>query len=74
MCLDIVLAVNLLARYSAVLTQRHWKGVKHLLRYLKGTIDLGMFYKYKNDAPYTLTAFAYVGYRSDPYKERSHTG
>ena len=25
------------------------------MRYLKGTVDLGLFYKYKNDAPYTLT-------------------
>ena len=28
---------NLLARYSPVSTQRHWNGIKHILRYLKGT-------------------------------------
>ena len=71
---DIAFSVNLLARYSAAPTQRHWKGIKHLLRYLKGTVDLGLFYKYKNDAPYTLTGFADAGYRSDPHKERSQTG
>ena len=55
-------------------TQRYWKGIKHLLHYLKGTVDLSLFYKYKNDAPYTLTDFVDAGYRSDPHKERSQTG
>ena len=65
---DIAFSINLLARYSVVPTQRHWKGIKHLLHYLKGTVDLGLFYKYKNDAPYTLTGFADAGYRYDPHK------
>jgi hypothetical protein len=25
-------------------TQRHWKWVKHALRYLRGTTDMGLFY------------------------------
>ena len=54
---DIAFSVNLLARYSAAPIQRHWKGIKHLLHYLKGLVDLGMFYIYNNDTPYTLTNF-----------------
>ena len=65
---DIAFAVNLLARYNAGPTQRHWKGVKYLLRYLKGTIDLGLFYKY--DAPSTLIGFADAGYIFDPQKKK----
>jgi hypothetical protein len=38
---DIAFAVNLLARYSVAPTKRHWVGVKTILRYLKGTQDLG---------------------------------
>ena len=41
---DIAFAVNLLARYSSAPTQRHWNGNKHILRYLCGTTDLGLFY------------------------------
>ena len=41
---DIAFAVNLLARYSSAPTRRHWNGIKHILRYLRGTIDLGLFY------------------------------
>ena len=41
---DIAFAVNLLARYSSAPTRRHWNGIKHILRYLKGTTDMGLFY------------------------------
>ena len=33
-------SVNLLARYSSCPTRRHWNGVKHILRYLRGTMDM----------------------------------
>ena len=32
--LEIAFFVNLLARYSSTPTQRHWNGIKHILRYL----------------------------------------
>ena len=40
---DITFSVNLLARYIFVSTKRHWNGIKHILRYLKGTIYMGLF-------------------------------
>ena len=43
---DIAFSVNLLARFSSAPTQHHWTGVKNIFRYLKGTIDLGLFYPY----------------------------
>ena len=42
--LDIAFSVNLLASYSFTPTQIHWKGIKHILRYLQGTIDMGLLY------------------------------
>jgi hypothetical protein len=41
---DITFAVNLLARYSVAPTMCHWNRVKDILRYLRGTPDLGLFY------------------------------
>ena len=41
---DIAFSVNLLARYSLAPTKRHWSGIKHILRYLCGTSDMGLFY------------------------------
>ena len=42
--LDITFLVNLLARYSSALIIRHWNGIKHVLRYLRGTCDMRLFY------------------------------
>ena len=44
---DISFVVNLLARFSSAPTQRHWTGIKTIFRYLKGTIDMGLFYPYR---------------------------
>ena len=41
---DIAFSVNLLATYSSALTRRHWNGIKHILRYLRGTTDMSLFY------------------------------
>jgi hypothetical protein len=69
---DIAFSINLLARYSSIPTLRHWNGVKHLLRYLRGTIDMGLFYPNKSNPQ--LVRYANVGYLSDPHKGRSQTG
>ena len=42
---DIAFAVNLLSRYSSAPTRRHWNGVKHILRYLRGTNDMGLYFQ-----------------------------
>ena len=69
---DIALAVNLLARYSAAPTRRQWVGVKTILRYLQGTIDLGLFFPKNHDL--TMVGYADAGYRSDPHNAKSQTG
>ncbi|KAK9065509.1 hypothetical protein SSX86_014910 [Deinandra increscens subsp. villosa] len=69
---DISFAVNLLARFSSAPTKRHWNGIKHVLRYLRGTVDLGLFYP--NDSKEGLVGYADAGYLSDPHKARSQTG
>ena len=69
---DIAFLVNLLARYSSAPNLRHWNGVKHLLRYLRGTSDLGLFYS-KVPKP-ELLSYTDAGYLSDPHKARSQSG
>ncbi|WCJ38518.1 Retrovirus-related Pol polyprotein from transposon RE1 [Euphorbia peplus] len=69
---DIAFAVNLLARFSSCPTRRHWNGIKHLFRYLKGTLDIGLFYSNKSKSH--LVGYADAGYLSDPHKGRSQTG
>ena len=69
---DIAFSVNLLARYSLEPTLRHWNGVKHLLRYLRGTSDIGLFYS-KVPKP-ELLGYTDAGYLSDPHKALSQSG
>ncbi|XP_056698491.1 secreted RxLR effector protein 161-like [Spinacia oleracea] len=69
---DIAFSVNLLARYSNSQTKRHWNGIRHLFRYLRGKLDLGLLYQSRKDA--TPIGYADVGYLSDPQKAKSQTG
>ncbi|CAJ2636501.1 unnamed protein product [Trifolium pratense] len=69
---DIAFAVNLLARFSSCPTKRHWKGIKHIFRYLRGTSDLGLFYS--NNTKPVLLGYADAGYLSDPHNAKSQTG
>ena len=69
--LDISFSINLLARYSFAPTQRHWNGIKHILCYLRGTTDMGLFYS--KELKQQLFEYADTGYLSDPHKVRSQT-
>ncbi|KAL0329044.1 UNVERIFIED_CONTAM: hypothetical protein Sradi_4891100 [Sesamum radiatum] len=72
---DIAFSVNLLARYSSVPTKRHWSGVKHILRYLRGTSDMGPYFERHEDAKANnLVGYSDAGYLSDPYKAISQSG
>jgi hypothetical protein len=44
---DIAFAINLLASYSSCPTRSHWNGIKHILRYLQGTKDMGLYFANK---------------------------
>ena len=69
---DIAFSVNLLARYSSTPTKRHWNGIKHILRYLRGTSDMGLFYSKAMESQ--LLCYVDAGYLLDPHKARSQTG
>ena len=69
---DIAFSVNLLARYSSAPTKRHWNGIKHILRYLRGTSDMRLFYSKAMEPQ--LLSYADAGYLSDPHKAPSQTG
>nr|GEW97344.1 putative RNA-directed DNA polymerase [Tanacetum cinerariifolium] len=69
---DISFAVNLLARFSSSSTKRHWNGIKHIFRYLRGTTDLGLFYS--NNSKQGLVGYADASCIFDPHKARSQTG
>ncbi|GJT29065.1 gag-pol polyprotein [Tanacetum coccineum] len=56
--LDIVQAVCYCAHYQARPTEKHLKEVKRIFQYLKGTINIGLWYP--KDSGFELTAFSDV--------------
>ncbi|XP_059654912.1 secreted RxLR effector protein 161-like [Cornus florida] len=69
---DIAFSVNLLARYSSAPTCKHWNEIKHILRYFRSTIDMGLFYSKESNSQ--LIGYVDAGYLSDPHKTHSQTG
>ncbi|GJZ13584.1 retrovirus-related pol polyprotein from transposon TNT 1-94 [Tanacetum coccineum] len=53
---DIVFAVCMCARYQAKPTEMHLTAIKRIFRYLKGTINMGLWYP--KDSGFELKAFA----------------
>jgi hypothetical protein len=55
---DIAYAVGVLCRFMARPGPEHWKAVKHLFRYLRGTCDFRLTYKPKPSAPYLFYTYS----------------
>jgi hypothetical protein len=68
---DIAFAVNCLSRHSAASIMCHWNGIKNILRYLNGTIDLGLFFQRNQESD--LIGYADADYLSNPQNGRSQT-
>jgi hypothetical protein len=69
---DIAPAMNYLARHNATPTMHHWNDIKNILRYVVGTIDLGLHFQKNKDSK--LIGYGDVGYLSDHLNARSQTG
>nr|GEY49764.1 Gag-Pol polyprotein [Tanacetum cinerariifolium] len=57
---DIVQAICYCGRYHARPTEKHLKEVKRIFRYLRGTINMGIWYP--NDSGFELIAFSDAGH------------
>jgi hypothetical protein len=47
-CPDIIFGVELVSRFIETLTTTHFKALKRILRYIKGTVYFSLFYGYSN--------------------------
>ncbi|XP_037497309.1 uncharacterized protein LOC119371385 [Jatropha curcas] len=69
---DMMFTVSLVSRYMDSPTQLHFQAAKRVLRYLKGTTDLGIFYKKGGDNE--LIAYADSDYAGDLEDRKSTSG
>jgi hypothetical protein len=74
--LDIAFVTNKLSQYNADCSAAHTHTAKHLLRYLKGSIDLGITYSTSAGIGGDLTPITYADafYASDLDDSKSTTG
>nr|GEU59934.1 uncharacterized mitochondrial protein AtMg00810-like [Tanacetum cinerariifolium] len=68
---DIVHDTYVCARYQAHPIEKHLKEVKRIFRYIRGTINMGLWYK--KDSGFELTGFSDVDYAGckDTFKSTS---
>ncbi|MBL4769565.1 MAG: hypothetical protein JKY61_00075, partial [Planctomycetes bacterium] len=69
---DISTGVSMLCRHMKNFTMAHWTHAKHLLRYIKGTIQYRI--KYDGSVPPHLFAYSDASYAADMTTSRSRTG
>ncbi|KAL5820270.1 hypothetical protein ACOSQ3_022152 [Xanthoceras sorbifolium] len=69
---DILYAVGLVSRYMENPTTTHFKVAKRILRYIKGTIDFGLFYSVSND--YKLVGYSDSDWGGDINDRKSTSG
>ncbi|KAG7598707.1 Zinc finger CCHC-type superfamily [Arabidopsis suecica] len=71
---DLMYGVCLISRFMANPKMSHWLAAKRILRYLKGTIELGILYRKGESSSPKLIAFTDSDYAGDLDDRRSTTG
>ncbi|GJX71884.1 retrovirus-related pol polyprotein from transposon TNT 1-94 [Tanacetum coccineum] len=69
---DLVFVVCMCARYQAKPTKKHLEAIKRIFRYLKGTINMGLWYP--KDNAMSLTAYADADHAGCQDSRRSTSG
>ncbi|GJR25706.1 hypothetical protein Tco_1101938 [Tanacetum coccineum] len=70
---DIAYAVSVVSRYLANPGKNHWEAVKWILKYLRGTVNMGLVYGINRRNHADVTSFVDSDYAKDPDKYRSIT-
>ncbi|GJY34741.1 ribonuclease H-like domain-containing protein [Tanacetum coccineum] len=69
---DLIYAVCVCARYQAKPTKKHLNVVKRIFQYLKGTINIGLWYS--KDTGMSMTAYVYADHAGCQDTRRSTSG
>ena len=70
---DLSTAVSILSKFMSNPGVEHWKGVKPVLRYVRGILDYGLMYS-ADDTSTTLTGYTDADWAGDLSTRRSTTG
>ena len=71
---DLAFVVGVVSRYMEAPGKEHWAAVKHILRYLKGTMGYGCKYERGAELKPILVGYSDSDYAGDPEDRKSTTG
>jgi hypothetical protein len=71
---DISYAVGLLARFNSNPGEEHWKAVKHLFRYIKGTLDFKLTYSKSPSSAHPFVTYTDANHGGCPDSGKSTGG
>jgi hypothetical protein len=71
---DLALAVSRLSQFSAKPTEAHWKAVKRVFRYIKGTLNYGITYSLKTTDDGQIYGYSDSDWGGDKATRRSTGG
>nr|GEX62795.1 putative reverse transcriptase domain-containing protein [Tanacetum cinerariifolium] len=69
---DIAYVVSIVSMHLANLGKNHWEAVKFILKYLKGTADVGLVYGRDQRKHVDISGFVDANYAKDPDKEAEY--
>ncbi|GJS22293.1 retrovirus-related pol polyprotein from transposon TNT 1-94 [Tanacetum coccineum] len=69
---DIAYAVSVVSRYLTNPSKNHWEAVKWILKYLRGTANVGLVYGTDRGNHVDVTGFVDSDYAKDPDKEAEY--
>jgi len=69
---DLMLSVGIASRYMEEPRYTHWKALKRIVRYVKGTVSLGLMYIRTND--YRLVGYSYSDWCGDVDDRKNTSG
>lgn len=70
---DLCAAVNYFSQFQSCPTEEHWVHLKRILRYVRGTIDLGLVFRGDDKSP-AMEAYSDADWANDLVDRRSLTG
>lgn len=70
---DLCIAINILSRYQTFASEYLWKCLKHVMRYIKGTLDLKLIFRRANSCN-VLQAYVDADWAGDTTSRKSTSG
>jgi hypothetical protein len=71
---DLAFSVGVVSRYMEAPSKQHWAAVKHILRYLKGTVEFGCKYEHGTALKPFLLGYSDSDFAGDTEDRKSTTG